>query len=117
MQEKKMEKAAKLQQDREQDPEATFAPKVLDYPMVQQFTHGDKCLDLYARVKHGSYARRNNPQPDTEFESNKTECNFTPQINQFGSHLAKPDQSLDEIKGVKEKVALMEKGREQQIVR
>jgi len=44
-------------------------------------------------------------------EAQREECNFSPAINQYGAHLAKPDQTLDQIKGVKEKLQQLEKGR------
>ena len=117
MESKKQEKAKKFKEDRENDKEATFKPVTLDYSAeinrpLHQLTHGDRCLDLYSRVKPGQYARKNIQEPDPDFEANKHELIFAPTINQFGCHLAKPDQSLDEIKGVKEKLTLMYKGRE-----
>ena len=74
-------------------------------------THGDKCLDLYAKVKNGQYAKRNIAEPDAEYEKQKDDCKFRPEINQMGCHLSKPHQTLDQIKGVKEKITLLEKGR------
>ena len=74
--------------------------------------NGDKCLDLYAKVKPGQYAKRNIQEPDIEYEQGANECKFRPDINKFGSHLSKPDQTLEEIKGVKEKLGQLAKGRQ-----
>ena len=71
-------------------------------------------MDLYSRVKQGQYAKRNIEERDAEFENARDECNFMPQINPDGSYLAKPDQTLDQIKGVKEKIDMLAKGREHQ---
>lgn len=118
MDEKKRAKAQEIEWIQQLDPEATFKPKTNNYvSSSQQLTHGDKCIDLYSRVKAGSYARKNNQEVDVEFESNKEECFFTPQINEFGSHMRRPDQNLEEIKGVKEKCQQLKKGREQQLAR
>ena len=95
------------------DVEATFAPVTINYTGSRpQLTHGDKCLDLYSRVRPGQYAKKNIEERDAEFENARVECNFMPQINPDGSYLAKPDQTLDQIKGVKEKLDQQAKGRE-----
>ena len=53
-QEKKLEKAEKVRQA-QIDLETTFKPRTLDYPMMSSktVTSGDKCLDLYSRVRPG----------------------------------------------------------------
>lgn len=84
----------------------------LEYAGRPQMTHGDKCLDLYSRVRPGQYAKKNIEERDAEFENARVECNFMPVINPDGSYLAKPDQTLDQIKGVKEKIDSLAKGRE-----
>ena len=91
----------------------TFKPEIRDYEMsAMGVSHGDKCLDLYMRTKQGQYIKNNIKEPDVEFEMQREECNFRPQINPFGSHLSKPDQTLDQIKGVKEKINMLAKGRD-----
>ena len=47
-----------------------------------------------------------------EFELAREECTFRPNIGEYGRHLSKPHQTLDQIKGVKEKVNMLAKGRE-----
>lgn len=111
MQEKKKMRANDIKQAEEIDEEATFRPKTLNYEGQAQPTHGDKCLDLYSKVKPGQYAKRNIQEPDAEFEKQKNDCSFKPIINDLGCHLAKPDQTLDEIKGAKEKIKLIAQGR------
>ena len=78
MDEKKKERAAERQASQQVDEELTFKPVTLEYAGRPQLTHGDKCLDLYSRVKPGQYARRNIEERDAEFEDNKLECNFMP---------------------------------------
>ena len=41
----------------EEEFEVTFKPKTLNYPMAPTASTGDKCIDLYKRVKEGQYAR------------------------------------------------------------
>lgn len=53
MEDKKKNRAMELKA-REEDPEATFKPVTLDYASRSaHVTHGDKCLDLFSRVKGG----------------------------------------------------------------
>jgi len=61
-------------------------------------------LDLYSRVRPGQYAKQNIQEPDQDFEAHKEECAFSPVINEKGCHLAAPEQTLEQIKGVKEKL-------------
>ena len=67
----------------EQDDQATFKPISFTayYNLQPQVSHGDKCLDLYAKVSKGQYAKQNIEEPDLDFESKKDECNFAPTIN------------------------------------
>ena len=90
----------------------TFKPATKYYEMEMGVSNGDKCLDLYLRTKQGQYIKNNIKEPDVEFEMAREECNFRPQINPYGSHLSKPHQTLDQIKGVKEKVNMLAKGRD-----
>ena len=53
MEDKKKNRAQELKAKEEDDPEATFKPVTLDYARPSGVTHGDKCLDLYSRVKLG----------------------------------------------------------------
>lgn len=114
MDEKKKARAHEAQAAKEIDEEATFKPVTIDYAGRQMLTSGDKCLDLYSRVNRGQYAKKNIEERDAEFDNAKEDCRFMPQINPNGSYLAKPDQTLDQIKGVKEKIDMLAKGREQQ---
>jgi hypothetical protein len=66
----------------------TFKPQTLDYqPMggVKEPTHGDKCLDLYSRVKRSQYKeKQNKTKNDYEFGVQEQECTFAPKINEEG---------------------------------
>ena len=55
MDERKKARAETLNAKKEiEAEEATFKPVTLEYPgRNQQITSGDKCLDLYSRVKSG----------------------------------------------------------------
>ena len=54
MEEKKKDKAQKIIEAREYDEAATFKPVTLNYEnRGVQPTHGDRCLDLYSRVRPG----------------------------------------------------------------
>jgi len=45
-------------------------------------SHGDKCLDLYARKQKGWFAeKQEKTAEDYEFEKVKEECTFAPKIN------------------------------------
>jgi len=65
--------------------DCTFKPVTLDYVGVgvkEAPTHGDKCLDLYSRVKKDQYKeKQNKSHVDYEFERMQEECLFTPKIN------------------------------------
>lgn len=111
---KKRDKAFQIKELKEKDDELTFKPKTLNYNLPQGLTHGDKCLDLYARVRPGQYAKKNIQEPDLDFNAQRNQCAFSPRINSSGAHLSKPDQTLDEIKGVKQKLYQLAKGRQQQ---
>ena len=51
----------------DEEADATFKPKTLSYPRAATTTSGDKCIDLYKRVKEGQYARNRGPEdPDYE---------------------------------------------------
>jgi hypothetical protein len=92
MQDKRKVREEKFKENRDFDKEATFKPVTNIYESKKyNVTQGDKCLDLYSRVKPGQYIKKNIEEPDASFEATKHECNFTPQINQFGCHLSKPD--------------------------
>ena len=79
---KRKEKEDKFKESRDFDKEATFKPVTNIYESKKYHaTQGDKCLDLYSRVKPGQYIKANIDEPDATFEATKNECNFTPQIN------------------------------------
>ncbi len=67
---------------------------------TQGLTHGDRCIDLYARVNRGAYKRANNAEKDSKQERDLKECTGIPAINGFEALNARPDQTLEEIKGV-----------------
>ena len=76
MDEKKKARATEFHAEKDSDEEATFKPVTLEYAGRPQLTHGDKCLDLYSRVKPGQYARKNIEERDAEYENARLECNF-----------------------------------------
>lgn len=50
----------------------------------KQTTHGDRCLDLYARIKHGSYAAKTNvPTEQVEFKKAEKECTHKPELTSY----------------------------------
>ena len=49
--EQKQKKAEAIQKEREDEQEYTFKPKTNKYMNNKGATSGDKCLDLYSRVK------------------------------------------------------------------
>ena len=51
--EQKQKKAEAIQKEKEDEQEFTFKPKTNKYPGKGGATSGDKCLDLYSRVKRG----------------------------------------------------------------
>ena len=51
------QKAQEIAKKKEEDIEVTFKPKTNKYPLSRE-TSGDKCLDLYARVKPGTLAEK-----------------------------------------------------------
>lgn len=99
--------------EREEDPEATFHPQTLQYERQPGATHGDKCLDLYSRWQTNTKISRLQGEPEALNAKEREECTHRPAINEYGTHLARPQQSLSEIKGFKEKMAQMKKGRRQ----
>lgn len=65
--------------------ECTFKPVTLDYQglgIKEPPTYGDKCIDLYSRIKKDQYKdKQNKSKVDYEFERHQHECLFTPKIN------------------------------------
>ena len=81
------QKAAELAKLKEDDAEITFKPKTNKYPLARE-TSGDKCLDLYARVKPGHIKEKTGRTTiEAEYEKEKEELSFAPKINQPGAHL------------------------------
>ena len=101
-----------------EDTEANFKPKTNNYPLAGRETSGDKCLDLYARVKPGQNKdNKGRSQVDAAFENEKEECSFKPQINKPGSHLKGASKSALEIKGFDEQRRRLDKGREKEKIK
>ena len=100
----KLEKAKEIKEKQDyEDGEATFKPKINKYSVGTRETSGDKCLDLYSRVKLGQNKNaKGRSKFDAEYEKEKDECSHTPKINNPGSHLRRSAQNVGAIKGVEE---------------
>jgi len=63
-------KAIKEQQLAKEANGATYAPATNNYHTAGTVTSGDKCLDLYARVKPGAYKEKKDmPAEEREFRN------------------------------------------------
>jgi hypothetical protein len=88
--EQKQKKAELLQKAKEEEEDFTFRPKTNTYQNGKGATSGDKCLDLYARVKRGQQASKvGRSAIDIEYERDQEECTHQPKINRAGSHYKK----------------------------
>ena len=67
--EQKQKKAEAIQKEKEDEQEFTFKPKTNKYMNNKGATSGDKCLDLYSRVKPKQYMEKNGRSSiDIEYE-------------------------------------------------
>jgi hypothetical protein len=65
--------------------QSTFRPQTNHkYTGKQRPTHGDRCLDLFARVKLGGYAAKNPvPKDEIEFKKQEKECTHVPTLTVY----------------------------------
>lgn len=79
----KIEAKKKQLEDREVQ-DCTFAPKTLNYKGSTKngVTHGDRCMDLYAKKPKGWFREKGEKtHDDYEYEKSKDELKFKPTIN------------------------------------
>jgi len=79
---KKLLDKKRIQEETEKNAlqQSTFKPQTLNYKSNKKnVSHGDRCLDLYARAKFGCYAAKQNiPTDQIEFQKQKSECSHQP---------------------------------------
>jgi hypothetical protein len=86
----------KLKEDLEAKEKATFKPAILKYGNVRQSTE-DRCLQLYARVLPGYYAKKQDvTTDDIEWQRQENECTYVPKITNYNPRTV----DLSEIKGI-----------------
>ena len=110
-----MESKRKELKDREVDG-CTFKPQTLDYQTsAQKQTSGDKCLDLNSLKPSGWIKDKvYKTSVDYEFERNKEDCTFKPQINDAQTvQEALHNENVQQIRGVDKVVDRMQKARQQ----
>jgi hypothetical protein len=74
-------------------------------------TYGDKCIDLYSRIKKDQYKdKQNKSHADYEFERMKDECLFTPKIND-GTEI-QSEIEVHQVKGMDKIMERMTKARQ-----
>lgn len=85
--------------------QSTFKPQTNHYSSGKQVvTHGDRCLDLYSRVKPGVYAAKNNVATDeAEFKKQEKECTHTPRLTTYNPTAA----DLSQIPGIELRLSRM----------
>jgi len=106
-----MAKQAIAQAAKIEEEEFTFSPKISQYNLPGGHQSGDKCFELYSRVKEGQYLKKKDVE-DYDYERGKDECTGKPTINHPISHLIRPDRELNEIYGVDKFHKLQEARRE-----
>ena len=116
--EQKQKKAEAIIKEKEDEQEFTFKPKTNKYPGKGGATSGDKCLDLYSRVKRGQISSKvGKTSLEVEYEREQEECTHQPKINKPGSHMKKASKSTSEIRGFDEQKNRMAQGRVQKEVK
>lgn len=95
-QQQKEAKAKKLKEELDAKEQSTFKPFTLNYNS-HQVRKGDRCLELYSRVKPGLYAKKKDVSTDErEWQKQEKECTHAPKIINYHPNVVQ----LSEIKGI-----------------